>query len=871
MKIIKVVLLLSSLLLLASCSEKAAASISIVTDDITLEVGETFTLNVLISNPEDLYVYYRTSNRDIAIVYFGEITAIAPGVVTISVELPGIYDSITLTVIEALNAETLAVVQLIDALTTPYQSVLVSEARDAYDLLSSDDKARVRNYQILLDAEKVILDLAAAQVVIDLINAFSNPVELLEVEAARDGYDQLTANQKLLVTNVQLLLNAEAYLIDMIASQVVIDLIEQLPLLYVLSDLSEARDAYTLLTTTQQGLVHNYQRLLDHEAAFDVVDLIVNFSDPILLLELTTAKSAYELLSVTQQAFVYNYSIITNEETRLSNMDAAQVVIDLIQAFSDPLVEADVLEARDLYDLLTNDQKALVTNDEDLFDAEAIFEDLRAAQIVIDLISAFTNPLVESDVTDARASYDVLTSDQKALVSNYQALLDAEATIQDQKDVQDVIDLIDAFSLPVLALEVTTARAAYDLLSADQQTRVTNYQALLDAELYLLDLAAAEPVALMITLVPIEFVLSDLEPIRNAYDALTTSQKNLVYNNDVFFDYEFAWTAVSLILDFSDPVTQSEYDLAKLTYDNLSTLGGNPKFFVYNIGDLEAAALYLLDLDAATLVMDLITAFTDPLDEADVEAARTAYDALTSSQKDLVSNYQDLLDAEQVLEDLANQVPSNSVNAATDTSGFIGSGFTSIRQLFGLDPVTTNNFNIFDYQFATNGVPKFDDQTNGSTYFQTSGILIERAINVTEVIDTHKITSYAELLTFIDNFDITAQTMLRIYFLNYVTLRFEENGNLIYTTTDLYTRYDMIKIAEKEVFGGSWGTTNNILSWNDYFPNQVGISTSNNSTYYATQPLSNIMAVLDFKDSNNEFWYVTTPGTTITFDFIIPL
>ena len=62
------------------------------------------------------------------------------------------------------------------------------------------------------------------------------------------------------------------------------------------------------------------------------------------------------------------------------------------------------------------------------------------------------------------------------------------------------------------------------------------------------------------------------------------------------------------------------------------------------------------DEEWASEITTMIDALSEPYVRADVEAARTAYDALTPEQQALVTNYQDLLNAEQALADQTLQL-----------------------------------------------------------------------------------------------------------------------------------------------------------------------------------------------------------------------
>ena len=166
--------------------------------------------------------------------------------------------------------------------------------------------------------------------------------------------------------------------------------------------------------------------------------------------------------------------------------------------------------------------------------------------------------------------------------------------------------LIDAIGTVTLDSEeaIKAARGAYDALTEEQKELVDNYQTLLDAEAKLTDLKAADAAEKLIDAMGTVTLDSEeaIKAARGAYDALTDAQKELVGNYQTLLDAE-----------------------AKLA-------------------DLQAA-------DAVEKLIDAIGTVTLDSEEA-IKAARGAYDALTDAQKELVGNYQTLLDAEAKLAQL---------------------------------------------------------------------------------------------------------------------------------------------------------------------------------------------------------------------------
>ena len=231
-----------------------------------------------------------------------------------------------------------------------------------------------------------------------------------------------------------------------------------------------------------------------------------------------------------------------------------------------------------------------------------------AADAVEKLIDAIGTVTLDSEETikAARDAYDALTDAQKEQVGNYQTLLDAEAKLADLKAADAVEKLIDAIGTVTLDSEeaIKAARDAYDALTDAQKELVGNYQTLLDAGAKLADLQAADAVEKLIDAIGTVTLDSEeaIKAARGAYDALTEEQKAQVGNYQTLLDAE-----------------------AKLA-------------------DLKAA-------DAVEKLIDAIGTVTLDSEET-IKAARGAYDALTEEQQAQVGNYQTLLDAEAKLAQL---------------------------------------------------------------------------------------------------------------------------------------------------------------------------------------------------------------------------
>ena len=151
-----------------------------------------------------------------------------------------------------------------------------------------------------------------------------------------------------------------------------------------------------------------------------------------------------------------------------------------------------------------------------------------------------------------------------------------------------------------------------------------------------------------------------IKAARGAYDALTDAQKELVGNYQTLLDAEAkladlqAADAVEKLIDAIGAVTLDSEEAIKAARGAYDALTDAQKELVGNYQTLLDAEAKLAQLQAADAVEKLIDAIgTVTLDsEEAIKAARGAYDALTEEQKAQVGNYQTLLDAEAKLAQL---------------------------------------------------------------------------------------------------------------------------------------------------------------------------------------------------------------------------
>ena len=160
--------------------------------------------------------------------------------------------------------------------------------------------------------------------------------------------------------------------------------------------------------------------------------------------KIDAAREAYNGLVDEDKAQVTNITTLTGAENTYNNLKAAaeQAAADveaLINAIGTAeytaASKAKIDAAREAYDALDDNVKLLVSNYGTLTAAETTYANLKDVVVVEAKINEIPSPMTAENtklseyqkVQDARAAYDALTAEQKALVSNLDKLEAAEA------------------------------------------------------------------------------------------------------------------------------------------------------------------------------------------------------------------------------------------------------------------------------------------------------------------------------------------------------------------------------------------------------------------------------------------------------------
>ena len=366
-----------------------------------------------------------------------------------------------------------------------------------------------------------------------------------DIATVKAAYNALTPRQKALVQENRALLEIEAQALEL----EIADAIENVTA-DSMNTLAELIYEYNELDPSQQRYVQNFPDLetaydtsidmVNNALAYGVRDQIDALPETVTLADegaVQDARTAYDELDADLQAKVTNLAKLEAAEASIANLK--QQAAD-VQAQIDALSvntlddEAAVVAARNAYDGLTDEQKALVDTAK-LVDAEAQIILLKAANTVQEQINALPEKVVLSDeaaVVAAREAYTALTDEQKAQVDTAK-LEAAEARIAVLKAAKTVQDQIDA--LPdVVTLDneaaVKAARKAYDALSDEARAEV-NDSKLIAAEAQLVELEKVAAVQTQIDALPDAVIINDINQVaaaRAAYEALSEEMQAIV-------------------------------------------------------------------------------------------------------------------------------------------------------------------------------------------------------------------------------------------------------------------------------------------------------------------------------------------------------
>ncbi|WP_409367610.1 hypothetical protein [Lysinibacillus sp. 38-6] len=222
----------------------------------------------------------------------------------------------------------------------------------------------------------------------------------------------------------------------------------------------------------------------------NVVQLISNINDTSFAFQayLEAALKAYNALTETEKLYVTNYATLSNhQQTRINYRKLAAQIEEKLASVDSTSVNyyQNVIETRDWYNTLNAAQKTFVSADTQKILTSTITPNTSVDKVVnkIQLLNS-SRLNFHKDVEDARAEYNALRkfSNVSLPTGIEQLLLDAEQVVKmDKAAAKEVENAITALSPKTSTThDVQAAKNAFEALTPVQQQLVPNVWKLVD-------------------------------------------------------------------------------------------------------------------------------------------------------------------------------------------------------------------------------------------------------------------------------------------------------------------------------------------------------------------------------------------------------
>lgn len=299
---------------------------------------------------------------------------------------------------------------------------LIDSADLAYAKLTDEDKALVTNSLILAQANT---DYDSVDLVFNNENAISfeySDTAKDAIDIARSGYNDLSEYQKSIYPQESL-----NELVEYENAYTAMDKINNITMKNsneCKQSIVDARNTIDQLTEAEMALVNTsfIESLENDEMAFDVIETINDINKPKYTKEskalIDNARDAYENLTEEQKALVVNYTTLTKDEEDYQRVDeVAKEINEIGHIRYDDNSNNKIKDARESYKSLSKDQKAFFPSaeQESLQNYE---ESYKVLEKIYSIGNVEYNNKSQKLIDDARKAYDSLTDEQKALIDS---------------------------------------------------------------------------------------------------------------------------------------------------------------------------------------------------------------------------------------------------------------------------------------------------------------------------------------------------------------------------------------------------------------------------------------------------------------------
>lgn len=381
-------------------------------------------------------------------------------------------------------------------------------------------------------------------------------------------------------------------------------------------------------------------------------------------------------------------NVVNASDVVVSQDEMVNKVINMIASLPDECTlqdEESVKKCRTAYDNLLPSQKVEVSNLLVLLEKEnqiaILYSEISYVVSLIDTLPSVENFDLndETKLNEVIGKYQELDNLQKALVSNYQKVLDLSTKLNKiNTSINEVVKLIN--SLPNKDLIDTSIYASidkieliYNSLSELQKEKITNINTYLEIKEVLnkIDIIIKSIDNIPSTLTADS--LSLLESIQSEYLKLTTNQKLLVTNYETFYKLYLsildAQEFNELINELIQYVNLENKYLLNYLLNKYNEFNDNQKAFITNYEKLimmqEKIKEEEIYFEQAKVVIEAINKL--PLEitlesKELIREVRSLYDSLHDNSKKYIDNYHLLLEAEAKLSKLENEEYASSLD-----------------------------------------------------------------------------------------------------------------------------------------------------------------------------------------------------------------
>ena len=219
---------------------------------------------------------------------------------------------------------------------------------------------------------------------------------------------------------------------------------------------TEARDAYDALNEEEKSMVTKLYllqgaegRIADLEAAIAVDELIDAIGEVTLAKEsqINAARAAYDALNGNQNRFVLHLSVLEAAEARLAQLKEEKANAENVDLLISQIGQVDasaaclarINAAREAYDVLNAEEKAMVTGLSTLEAAESVFANK--------LNQAKDAGVAQVDEIYASVNLKKYSKDNQAAIERL--VQDAKAAIQNASDADAIADIIETLQADI--------------------------------------------------------------------------------------------------------------------------------------------------------------------------------------------------------------------------------------------------------------------------------------------------------------------------------------------------------------------------------------------------------------------------------------